>query len=302
MPIVATLITSQEPPASPPRIRETRTGTEGTRFYRVNTHREERALTAMNLPAMFEAWSAERPTLKVAYREAVHWMGTDDGSTEEGGWSIVEVGYDVPGSGLLPPPEEGLTYTRLTGGTEGTQLLYDIRAEDNPPEGPLNPNDSTVQDGVTRGGGSIPQPGGTSSGNVNAPIRDGAGAIIEIGYTRAEVVCYYPLSGGFGQIPLTQMIDFRTEQYVNDAPIRLPALFGTSGQYTVGIGKARYHDFAVENEGGLIRVTHVVKLGIAPGFELWRPKGKYGAPAPSVGQIGSQKYWGNTFSGLWPGI
>lgn len=256
-----------------PRVTE---GADGqltaTRWYRVNTAAEGKALLALGLPKRFDPYPHGELTyagnLVCTVREAQYSHGTDDPSTGLDGWSEVRCDYSNPISGRIVP-QVGLKYTEVGSTTGSATIIYGIDAD------------------------------GTGVGVKNEPIQNGQGAQKETGGVELNVVTF--LKPADFTTLLGRLVDLQTAKAFNTAgftvpPVR-PAVAGVGG-FAVPAESAQYIAFAHEPAGdNLIKLTQTIRISPGGRFEAWRKENELGLAVGPI--ILTPKYALDSFDGLW---
>ncbi len=219
-----------------PKLRQDEKGRwRATTMWLINTAREGRVLSAAGLPRYgdpyFEAdVLAAAPGLKVVGVEIAYSHGSDNATTQTGGWSEATVEYAQPeASGSTPLPFAGQKWTEFESSVTATQVYLDIRA-------------SVI-----------------GTGPYNKPIASGRGVSKDFGSLRAVVYRDLTEADFVALLPRVNALQF--EQVVNGAALQLPPILGGSVPYTIGAQVAQYHQFGYDIAGpGVIRVRHVLRL------------------------------------------
>lgn len=274
MPLTATLITDERI-APAPWLRDSQGDVIGQRNYRVNTHDEEVALTAV--PVRGSIWSPNYPTLQLIWRTTRYMARKDAAAVTPdpplGGLTIVQCDYAIPRTGNVIPPAPNLKYTELGFGVETATQKFDLRSPAAPP-------------------------------GTYHPINNGAGAAKNIGVVRARVTVY---ANSANPISLNKIIKLTRLQALNDAPLVLPSIYGTSLTYTMQRGEVQYVGIdPPEVVNGLVKIVHNLNLaqnrtvngidysGFVFSYDKETPEGK------SLGEeVIAVQYVNEDMSGLW---
>lgn len=260
MPPVGTLIT--EPPYQPV-ISDGIDGIKGVAHYRVNTDKEGIALNASGVPKKYSLWNVDDrfPGLLCVKRTSQYTHGTDSTTSGTDGYSRVRCEYDNAAA-TYPLPIMGASYTRFSSRISSTVILHDVRT------------------------GSDPQ--------YDIQIEAGRGTQREIGGTTAQVI-YFPPPARVAQL-LNQVISLQSYQNVNGSTLTLPPLIGTGYRYTIEPKGARYSDYEIAYEAGLLRVTHTLLISQFAAVYQWKTLDSRGT---GVTTKLSQIYNTDTFTNLW---
>lgn len=258
---LGTLLT-QKPQA--PVFRRIAQGYIGTRWYRVNTVDEMRAVTAAGVPQYGDSWSLSAPNLRVISAEPEYQGGDDDPTTQEGGLTYVRVEYATPGlNGSLPPI--GTTSTQIVGGNGSVQVQIDQRT--------LN--------GDT-GGGALPL-----NNSIGVPKR--------IGSCQALVTTWPDSSAA---IDFPRLLELHAEQATNADDVTLPPILGTEIRLSLAVGQGSYVTFEISQVGGHGRLVHVLELS-RDFIVRWKEPDATGNFAPGAPVHEGVIYASLPFAGLW---
>lgn len=263
MPPSAILITDNRI-APAPWLRDGPNGTIGQRNWLVNTHDEEAALSFV--PAAYNSpWSPARPDLLLVEMGTRYWArkdGSDDPPT--GGLTVVQCDYATPRTGSLAPPALALKYTDLEFGEESVNLKFDVRSL-------------------------------TAAVGPWAPINNGEGVGRSVGMIRAKVTTYISASD---PVSISRIIGLARRKAVNNAPLTLPAIYGTATTFLMGAGQVRYDGIdRPEVTRGLTRVVHNLSLA-EDWYFRWSLENADGSAAGGSPQV-SWVYEQADLSGLW---
>lgn len=263
MPLTATIITDRNM-AEPPWIKRSGLDTIAQRNYLVNTHEEEVAITAV--PPINSIWSIGFPGL-ILYSQFSRYYARKDASASGGdpslgGLTIVQCDYAIPRSGgISPPPAIGLKYTDLEFGDETQTLKFDLLSQ-------------------------------TQAG-VWLPINNGEGVGKVQGTIKAKIYTYTAASQ---PIPLSRISQLTRAKALNNAPLTLPAIYGTAASFNMLVGEVRYEGIdkpSVSN--GIRELVHNVSLA-EDWFFRWNQEDSIGNASTSVT---STVYPMDDLTGLW---
>jgi len=261
MPPVGTLLT--EPPYNPV-ISDGIAGLKGVAYFRVNTDKEGIALNASGVPKKYSSWPVDDrfPSLICVNRTSEYTHGTDSAVTQTDGYSRVRCEYDSAAS-TYPLPIVGASYTRFASRISSQNLIHDVRFGTDP--------------------------------TYNYQIENGRGIQREVGGTVAQVI-YFPPPSRVTQV-LNQIISLQTYQAVNGSSVTLPPLVGTQYRYTIDARGARYNDYEIGYEAGLLRITHSLIISQFAGVYRWFLLSPSGTRLP--GPVDTKIYNDDTFTNLW---
>lgn len=262
MPPVATLIQGYGDLGDPPEIVDADEGMTARQTWWVNTHKEDEALSAANLPVRGQAYSPAYPLLVCTRRRAKYRGGRNNPATGVNGVTVIEVEYATPGGGgTLPTPSDGQKWSSLSWSASSQTIRYDVRGAP-----------------------------------YDLPIDNGNGTSKEVGVIEAEIVSYRT-PAGFNPYALMPWKD-----KVNSDAFILPNLWNSGVGMAVPVGGARYRGFGTpELVNGLLRVSHRFALadGGPPGLgghdEIWGLENRLGKV---IGSVPTQKYARIPFVGM----
>lgn len=248
-----------DPKEFPFRVTHGAKGTTIERWGWVDTLDAAMALKAAGMPVRGDPYNAiEFPGVLFVGPEIESTGGVPRGDGV-GGVSKVKLVWQTPSFGSLQPRIPGDSYTELQIQTSTQLVNYGI------------------------------------SGDFweNTPINNGDGVQVESGEAIAVVHAFFREESAILNIP--RYLSLIKPNTLNDAPLLLPKLLGTSIRQNMDIGQARYRAFAISSQDGIIEVTHTFVL--APDHVYrWGIKEVTGQRA----EIGwSDVYYLADHSGLW---
>lgn len=249
---------------------------EGQRSYSVNTSIAEKALTAPGLPPRGSPWSADFPTLLA---EDFDWEllgGHDTTGDGGGGFSKVTVRYAEPrggGSFRLPVLNKAFTEISSSAQTVLRREPFERAA--------VADNGEDVDTSV--------------SPDTDALINGGQGTPVQVGVWTARVTVWKAIDFAFD---FRRSVDLSTPAHVNDGPVRLPPIYGTSTSLLMQAGTLLY--LGVDQpriEGGLLQITHTMQMA-RHWWYFWMRENAKGEAFPPA--IADRVYPYASFHGLWP--
>lgn len=236
-----------------PEFDEGANGRHAVDWYRVNTANMLAARFASGLPAYGDLYDAELPLLRCYDRKFEYAHGVVD-ANGNGGTTHVKVLYREPADGL-PLAEPGLIYMLMDGQLASQLLKWEstrLFADPPPPGGPPPPTPPPAE-----------------------PIDGGKGMNVVIGEPVARVVMYPANPARYN---LLGLLEAHRWQYVNTNVMRLPPipLYGVLNR-DFQPGEVQYHDFKVDYDAGMMRITHTLKfiVGGVPLDEYWWLRGNW---------------------------
>lgn len=241
-----------------PVLEDSADGMSGVRHYHVNTHDEYEALFATGVPRKDDSWSQDLPRLTCRRRTTEYIGGTNDSASGVGGWHRVRCEYSDY-IDLRPLPNVGQTYTEVLSRTSSVTIVRDVR------------------------------PGLL----FNSPIENGKGTQRDIGGTVARITSF---PGQWSADNILRSIEYQARQYVNSNSLLLPPVLRSGLRIALTPRQARYTDYEVTTEAGLLKIVHTLILAPDAGSWFWWTVGPEGT---AVSQQESWIYEERTFAGLW---
>lgn len=257
----------------PPELEELPRGWSGTRWFKIEGRDVAEASRAIGLPRMNELWPGFRD-LKVVARRLRVMGGKFDTAAQYGGWTSAEIRYATPdGGGSAPVPELNRAFSQWQGAQESITRNFDARVN-------LPPGYTVVEPP----GGPFPTP--------ITPVNNGKGVQVAVGTARLLVSKW--VRGA--DIDLPRLLRLHSAQAVNSDNVTAPPALNDTRSWSFSRGELRYLEFAVEPDGEVMKITHV--LGAAPDhLYRWQPEDENG---DAVGPLEvSVVYPALPFGGLW---
>lgn len=211
------------------RLRETENGWEGSRTYLVNTANPYKALEAVGLPKINEAWNEQWPSLKCRARSIVFHGGVDDPAEQTGGNTRFDLEYAEPSTrSRLVIPRPGLAYLEEVPAVESVTQLFDVAGPDDPALSPYQ-------------------------------IANGAGAPREVATLTLLVHVFLPLN------PVVRAWDYLPFwNSTNAGPVNVPGPLGSENAFTTfRPGELRWRVSRIAGVQGNVREL-VHELAAAP--------------------------------------
>lgn len=249
---------------------------EGQRSYLVNTDHVEKALKAAGLPARGDPWSADFPSLTAQDFDWQHLGGADPTGDGDGGASRVTVRYSEPRSaGSFRTAAVNKAFTEISVSAQTV-----LRRE-------------TLERFAMTASGEDPDP--SRSVDSDVLINGGQGTPVQVGVWTARVTVWRKVDYVFD---FNGAVRLSTPAHLNDAPVRLPPIYGTSTSIVMPRGSVLYLGVDQPSiEQGLLRITHTVQLA-RHWLYVWMRENTKGEAIPPL--IGDRVYEYASFHGLWP--
>lgn len=201
-----------------PRITLRSDGLEGTRNYRVNTHRESVALTAAGVPDIGSAWDEGFPSLICRSVTAQHEGGMDDpGGT--GGWSRISTEYaSFSGNLSKIPRSANLAYTEIISSSSSVNVIAPVIR---------------------------------NASYTGPPLGNGAGVPVERSQLIVRIHRWRPAAM---QLPINALVGIANTYNLNS--VTTPPIFGSAQTLTFEPGQLFYRGFTPNPGGELIELVH----------------------------------------------